>query len=445
MKVFLSILFAVLLLSSCKQHKADPKVLTDETILHRNMDQLTQVIIHDMFPPPNASRIYTYTSLAAYEAARFTKEGYPSLTSRLHGFGPMPVPEAGKTYNYLLAATTAFFTVAENITFSKDSMQDYKKALFADFKSLLDEDTYQRSVKLGEAIGTNVMARAKSDNYKETRGMPKFLGSNEKGKWRPTPPDYNDAAEPHWGKMKTLLLDSSTQIQCPKPPAYSEEKNSAFYKTANEVYTITTNLSAEQKTIARYWDDNPFVTEHSGHLMYGNKKITPVGHWIGITAIAAQKRGADAAKTAQAYALTSVAIYDSFISCWNDKFAYNVVRPITVINETIDRNWQPFLQTPPFPEHASGHSAISAAAATVLTDLFGEFPFEDTSDLPYIGMKRNFSSFKQAAQEASISRVYGGIHYRTGIDAGATQGRSVGEYAVRKLLSKDSLQVVVVK
>lgn len=434
MRVCFSLVALLLLLGSCQQHQADPKILTDQNVLHRNMDQLTQVVIHDMFPPPNASRIYAYTSLAAYEAARFTKPGYPSITAKLHGFTAMPLPENGKDYNYLLAATNAFFTVAESITFSKDSMQAYKNALFNDFRSLLNKETFDRSLKLGQDIGMNVLARAKTDNYKETRGMPKNLGSDEKGKWRPTPPDYADAAEPHWGKMKTLLLDSSSQMHCPPPPLYSEDKSSPFYQTTNEVYTIGKNLTEEQKTIARYWDDNPFVTEHAGHLMYGNKKITPVGHWIGITAIAAQKRNADAAKTAQAYALTSTAIYDAFVSCWNDKFVYNNIRPVTVINDIIDRDWQPFLQTPPFPEHASGHSAISSAAAIVLTNLFGEFPFEDTSDQAYIGMKRNFSSFQQAAAEASISRVYGGIHYRTGVDAGAMQGMEVAEYVVKNLL-----------
>lgn len=442
MKTLLSFFAAIFLLSSCSQHKADSKLLTDANILHHNMEQLTQVIIHDMFAPPNASRIYAYTSLAAYEAARFTRPDYPSITSHLHGFTAMPTPERGKSYNYLLAASNAFFTVAENITFSKDSMQAYKNALYNDFKSLLDEETYKRSLAFGEQIGMSVMARAKTDNYKETRGMAKFLGSEEKGKWRPTPPDYNDAAEPSWSKMKTLLLDSSSQMRCPPPPPYSEEKSSAFYQTANEVYTIGVGLTDEQKTIARYWDDNPFVTEHSGHLMYGNKKITPVGHWMGIASIAAQQKGADAVLTAEAYALTATAIYDGFISCWHDKFIYNNVRPVTVINETIDRSWQPLLQTPPFPEHASGHSVISAAAATVLTELFGEFSFEDTSDLAYIGMKRNFSSFNQAAAEASISRVYGGIHYRTGVDAGAVQGRAVGSYVVKKLLSKKGEQAL---
>lgn len=442
---FLSFLLLFLLLASCSQHKADPKLLTDETVFHRNVDQLTQVIIHDMFAPPNASRIYAYTTLAAYEAVRHAKEGCPSLTDRLHGFSPMPAPENGKPYNYLLAASAAFFSVAENITFSKDSLLAYKKALLADFASLLNKETFDRSVSFGEAIGQNILERTKKDFYKETRGMPKFLGSNQHDKWQPTPPDYNDGSEPHWDKMRPLLLDSATQVRCPVPPPYSEEKNSEFYRNVMEVYTIGKTLTEEQKTIARYWDDNPFVTEHAGHLMYGNKKITPVGHWMGITAIASQMKKADAIKTAQAYALTATAIYDAFISCWHDKYYYQVIRPITVINETMDRNWQPFLQTPPFPEHASGHSAISAAAATVLTGLFGEFPFEDISDLPYIGLKRHFSSFAQAAGEASISRVFGGIHYRTGVDAGAAQGRMVGEYLLQKLLNPKAAQLAAVQ
>ena len=85
----------------------------------------------------------------------------------------------------------------------------------------------------------------------------------------------------------------------------------------------------------------------------------------------------------------------------------------------------------------SNSSGISASAATILTKLFGDgFTFEDTSDYQYIGMKRNFQSFNQAAQEASISRVYGGIHYRTGVDAGAQQGRQIGEYIINKIKVK---------
>jgi len=154
---------------------------------------------------------------------------------------------------------------------------------------------------------------------------------------------------------------------------------------------------------------------------------------MGITAIACKNKKADPVKTAEAYALVSTAIFDAIISCWKTKYTYHHIRPITVINEYFDPKWQPFLQTPPFPEHVSGHSGISAAGATILTKLFGEFEFEDTSDFEYIGMKRTFQSFNQAAQEASVSRVYGGIHYRSGVEAGAIQGENVANYISAKL------------
>ncbi|MBD0332563.1 MAG: vanadium-dependent haloperoxidase [Chitinophagaceae bacterium] len=437
MKQLLFVLAINIALAGCySKEQANSNIATDQNLIHNNIKQLTEVIIHDMFSPPVSSRIYCYSSLAAYEAIKFDKPGYTSIAEKLHGFSKVPGPEQNKSYNFLLAATKAFFTVAEKITFSKDTLINYENKVYKKFRNILDEEIYNRSLSFGEAVGKKILERTTVDNYKETRGMEKFLGSNEPGKWRPTPPDYLDAGEPHWGKIMPLLADSSSQFSCPPPPVYDTSKKSNFYKVANEVYTIGVNLTDEQKTIARYWDDNPFVTEHAGHLMYGNKKITPVGHWIGITAIACKKKNANAVQSAQAYALTSVAMFDALISCWNGKFRYQLVRPVTVINELIDRNWQPFLQTPPFPEHSSGHSGISASAATVLTRLFGDnFAFEDTSELEYIGMKRNFSSFMQAANEASISRVYGGIHYRTGVDAGAVQGKKVGEYVINKFLS----------
>ncbi|HUS01331.1 MAG TPA: vanadium-dependent haloperoxidase [Chitinophagaceae bacterium] len=431
---------AATLLFCCCSKKSDHKILNDQYLLHQNMKQLTEVIIQDMFSPPVSSRIYCYTSLAAYEAVKFNKPGNNSITAQLMGFGTMPVPEKNKEYNFLLAATKAFFTVAEKITFSKDSLIQYENKLYPEFESLLDKETFDRSINFGAAVGKRVLERAATDNYKETRGMPKFIGSNEPGKWRPTATDYLDALEPNWAMIKPLAVNSE-QCECPAPPGFSTDTTSEFFKYMKEVYDITTHLTDSQRTIAKYWDDNPFVIEHSGHLMYGNKKITPVGHWIGITGIACKKTKSDAVKTAEAYALTSIAMFDVINACWKMKYKYNHIRPITVINEYLDRNWQPFLQTPPFPEHSSGHSGISASAATVLTKLFGDnFVFEDTSDLEYIGMKRSFQSFKLAANEASISRVYGGIHYRTGVDAGAMQGREVGKYIIDKFLKEQAVK-----
>ena len=428
-------LFSICLLISCKQDK--PPKLSETDLLHQNEFLLTQIIIYDVFTPPVASRIYVYSSLASYEALRYSKPSAPSITEKLHGFKKMPEPEKGREYDFSLASTKAFFTVVRNVkVFSVDSLNNYEESVYNNFKENLDEEVYERSVAFGDTIAKTIMERAKTDGYSKSRGKPKFLGSNDAGKWRPTPPDYMDGVEWCWNLMKPLVMDSASQFMPVRPPAFSADTNTVFGKSTKEVYDITKNLTDEQKTIAKYWDDNPFVMEHSGHMMFANKKITPGGHWIGIASIASKQSKADAVKTAEAYALTAVALYDAFITCWDEKYRSNSIRPVTVINEHIDPAWVPFLQTPPFPEYTSGHSTITRSAATVLTALFGDnFAFQDTSDLRYIGMQRHFDSFVQAADEASISRVYGGIHFRFSVDAGADAGRKIGELLVEKVLN----------
>jgi hypothetical protein len=432
------LLYLLIVITGCRQKKEVKPLPPDAEILHQNQDLLTQVIIYDVFTPPVASRIYVYTSLASYEAIRFSKEGAPSIAEKLKGFEKinMPRPEKGKTYNYTLAATKAFFTVVRNVkVFSVDSLKSYEESLFDSFKATMDDSVYQRSVAFGDTIGKVILVRAKADGYLKSRGKPKFLGSNDPGKWRPTPPDYMDGVEWCWNTMKPFVLDSAAQFTPPRPPQFSKDTNSVFFKQVKEVYTIAKNLTEEQKLIARYWDDNPFVMEHSGHLMFANKKITPGGHWMGIAAIAAKETKADAVKTAETYSLTSIALFDAFIACWDEKYRSNYIRPVTVIDESIEQTWTPFLQTPPFPEYTSGHSTITRSAATVLTNLYGDhFAFQDTSDLRYIGLQRHFDSFVQAADEASISRVYGGIHYRNSVDQGANTGRKVGELIIEKVM-----------
>jgi hypothetical protein len=234
--------------------------------------------------------------------------------------------------------------------------------------------------------------------------------------------------------MLPFVLDSAAQFKPAPPPPYSLDEKSFYYRYMKEVYDINKSLTDEQKIIAKFWDDNPMVIEHSGHMMFANKKITPGGHWMGIAAIASKMAAPDEVTTAKAYTYTALALYDAFISCWDEKYRSSFVRPVTAINESVDKLWMPYLQTPPFPEYTSGHSAISAAAAEVLTGIYGDnFAFLDTADLRYIGMQRQFSSFRAAAAESSISRVYGGIHYRFTADTSAAQGRRVGELVLRKL------------
>lgn len=428
-----SALIASLLAVSCS-----PRVSfnpDDVEIIHQNEEKLTETIIYDIFSPPVASRIYAYTSLAQYEAVRFLDSNSVSFAPLLNGFPALPLPEAGKAYNFILAGTKAFTTVAYNVRIFADTvLRNYEDSLFALYRQALDPDMYERSIAFGDSIGQLILSRAKKDMYKETRGMPKYLGSKDNGKWQPTPPDYLDGAEPWWRLIIPFAQDSVSQFRPSPPPAFSKDTASVFYKMVHEVYTKAISLSDEEKTIARYWDDNPFVMEHSGHLMFGNKKITPGGHWMGIANIACHMKQADAVTVAKTYALVSMSLFDAFISCWDAKYAYEYVRPVTLINEWMEKGWNSFLQTPAFPEYTSGHSTISGAASTTLTFLYGDnFAFHDNSDSAYIGMTRDFTSFQQAAEEASISRLYGGIHYRLSLDTGLAKGRLVGAQVLKRL------------
>lgn len=427
-------LFFFLLVISSAWHcntATDDKSTGDVNILHKNVRNLTDLIIYDIFSPPVASRIYTYASLASHEAMRHADPSEPSIVSRLKGFEKMPEPDKNKKYNYLLAASVAFYTTAREVTFSLDTITKFEDETFLTFKKELSDDIYNNSVEFGKSVALSIQKRLVSDNYKQTRTMEKYYGSTDDGKWRPTSPDYLEAAEPHWPKIKSFTMDSASQFNPGPPPAFSKDTSSVFYKMNKELYDVTENLTQEQKNIAYFWDDNPFVSHHFGHLMFNTKKQTPGGHWMGIAEIACKKTNTNAVKTARAYALVAVGLFEGFISCWNTKYQYKYIRPISVINNWIDKDWNPYLQTPPFPEYTSGHSTISASAATVLTGLFGEnFAFHDDADKEYIGMERDFTSFLAAAEEASISRFYGGLHYKISLEVGVETGKKIGNHVL---------------
>jgi hypothetical protein len=246
-----------------------------------------------------------------------------------------------------------------------------------------------------------------------------------------------DGIEPHWKEIRTMVLDSSNQF-APKPPlAFDLTKDSPFQKQLWEVFEVINNLDENQIEIAKFWDCNPYVTHHRGHAMFATKKITPGGHWIGITAIATRQAKSSFVETINAYTNVSIALFDAFISCWDEKWNTLIVRPETLINEHYDEEWLPLLQTPPFPEYTSGHSVISRAAAITLTDIYGEdFSFTDTTEVAYGLGERKYTSFIHASEEAAISRLYGGIHYMMAIEEGVAQGQAVGEYIVNRLQTK---------
>ncbi len=171
--------------------------------------------------------------------------------------------------------------------------------------------------------------------------------------------------------------------------------------------------------------------------MYVTKKFSPAGHWLNIVGIAAHHAKADFSKTVAAYTITSIAFFDAFIRAWEEKYKSNYVRPETIINKYLDPYWRPYIQTPPFPSYVSGHATNSAAAAEAMTYSFGDqLSFMDTSLVEFGIPARKIESFRKAAEEAAMSRLYGGIHYRFDNEEGLKVGRQVGQLVVSRLRMK---------
>jgi hypothetical protein len=396
---------------------------------HRSMKKLTDVIVHDIFSPPVASRIYAYPNIAAFEVMVHDNPDYQSLGNQLGDLENVPQPEEGKEYCFSLAGIHAFLLTGKALIFSEAKIEEFENEIYDEFKAIkIPQDVYDRSMDFGKAVSDHILAWADNDMYKETRSYPKYSIPEDPSKWKPTPPDYMDGIEPAWNVIRTMVIDSANQFSPPPPTQFSIDKNSQFYKETMEVYDVVKNVDEEKVAIAEFWDCNPFVSHHKGHVMFATKKITPGGHWMGIAYIASKNSNANIMKTSETYTRVAISLFDAFISCWDEKYRSNLVRPETVINTYIDESWLPILQTPPFPEHTSGHSVASGAAAVALTTLYGDnFVFVDSTEVEYGLPPRSFTSFFHASDEASISRLYGGIHYKPAIDYGVTQGRALGK------------------
>lgn len=427
---------AALLAVGCQRAPASDgtMIVPNAEPLHTAMRQLTSVIVYDIFSPPQASRVYAYASVAAYETLRQGSSTHRSMAGQLNGLTPVPEPEPDVEYSLPLAGVHAFMTVGHALTFSRNRVDSLRTALNAQLKRSMPTAVYERSIAYGDKVAQDILAWAGKDRFKESRGYPKYSVTQTAGRWIPTPPAYMDAVEPNWPMLRPFTLDSSSQFRPEPPLPFDTTRKSAFFREAVEVFETGRSLSDEQRAIAAFWDCNPYVMHVQGHTMFATKKITPGGHWMGIVGIASKKANADIVRAAEAYARTAIALADGFISSWDEKYRSNLLRPETIINKYIDETWQPLLQTPPFPEYTSGHSVISNAAAVVLTDIFGDaFAFTDSTEMEYGLPVRSFTSFKQAANEAAISRLYGGIHYRRAIEQGSSQGTRVGEHVVRRV------------
>ncbi|WP_229598086.1 vanadium-dependent haloperoxidase [Runella aurantiaca] len=406
----------------------------EETAFHQAHQLLTDVIVTDILTPPVASRVYVYAHLAAYEtlvAAR--PSSHQSLAGQLSQLTPPPVPT--HRINPSIAAIEALLTTGRTMIFSEQMFDESSAKIWKSFvQKGYSPDTLALSRAYGRQVAQHILSWTTKDNYKATRAMRRYAPIKRPGMWLPTPPGYMAAVEPYWNRIRPLVLDSASQCR-PAPNApFSTAPDSPFFQLAKDVHQVGQNLMPEQTLIANFWDCNPFFLNTKGHLNFGTKKLSPGGHWLSIAGQVAVQTNADVLKSSAAYTLTAITLFDGFISCWDEKYRSNVIRPETYINAYIDEKWRPLLQTPPFPEYTSGHSVISSAVAVVLTHWFGDnIAFMDATEVPYGLPTRQFSSFKQAAEEASISRLYGGIHYRPAIENGQKQGQQIGEWVLQKV------------
>jgi hypothetical protein len=400
---------------------------------------LSEVMLHDVVNPPAASRFYAYAMLGAYEAVYAGDKTQTDITGSFADDPGFNLPDIPGRWSKAFCAIYAMLEVGRQVIPSGYLLEERQKGLIDHYrkKHKLPAAEIESNRAFAVQVASIVVIYSKTDGYSKLSTLTRYTPNPaQEGYWYPTPPEYMPAVEPHWRTIRPFFLDSARQFAPVPPVDFDRENSSPFYKMMHEVYETSTKLSVEQRAIAAFWDCNPFAVQYSGHMAVGIKKISPGGHWMGITGIASQQSSASINKTVLAYTLVALTLHDAFISCWDEKYRSERIRPETAINKYLDPAWRPLLQTPPFPEFTSGHSVISTASAAMLTFLFGEnFGFTDTSEV-YFGLPaRAFTSFSQAANEAAISRLYGGIHYRDSIEKGQEQGQSIARYIIGKIQS----------
>ncbi len=395
----------------------------------------TMVMVHDVVNPPAASRYYAYMMLAAYDLVSSWDSAMISPAAFIQHF---PVDSSGVGGNGQIAAVYAILETARQMLPSGYLLEKEEKQYLEKLdKWGIPQRVVDHSLAAARAEVKKVIDFSRGDRYNLLSAKLRYTPLKKDSSWYPTPPSYMEAVEPNWRIIRPMIIDSADQFIPPRLTAFSKDTGSAFYRSAMEVYTISKDTGAKavyERTIAGFWDCNPFAVQTSGHMMIGFKKMSPGGHWMDITGNAAAVAGLNFDQTVEAETLVAVTLMDAFISCWDEKYRSNRIRPETYIDRYIDPRWQPYLQTPPFPEYTSGHSVISTAAADVLTYLFGErIDYTDNAEELFDIAPRTFHSFREAAEEAAVSRLYGGIHYRDAVVNGQVEGKALGACIVGRL------------
>ena len=425
------ILFMAALAWAKEAHKPEASDDFPSDVASVWFDLLYDVVKTEQSSPPVASRIYGIAAVTLYEAVVPGSLANRSLVDQLNGPLSVPQLEPHKKYHWPTVANSALARAVRGLfpkasQGSLDAIDALEQELTAEFQASVPPPVFDRSAAQGEVVADAVLAWASTDGFTTLNNCP-YTPPVEPGLWEPTPPGFVPPLQPCWGQLQPLVLTPGDEC-APPPPPYSTDPASEFYALAWEVYQTNVNLTEEQRTIAQYWADGAGATG------------TPPGHWIAIMGQLARNDSLSLMAAAEGYVRIGLAVADTFIDCWRTKYLYNLLRPVTYIQDIIDPDWLPLLVTPPFPEHTSGHSTQSGAVATVLTDLFGDKAFTDTTHTDHSltppQAPRTFTSFDEAAEEAAVSRLYGGIHYRSSNDNGLAQGRCIGQAILERIVFK---------
>ncbi len=422
----LLILFLVLIFINCN-HKniyinntINGKTLNANTRLIELNNTLTEVLVKDQFSPPVASRIYAYCNLAYYTSLNNKDK---SITKHIREFD-IPRPEL-ENIDEALVASVCFIKTAMELTYSA---KEWRNELIRGFENSSDAEKIRISASCQDYVN-QFMQWANKDNYGKRLAYERYSEDTAVEKYKLTPPTYKEPIEPHWGTIRPFFIHNINDFSCDYQEEFSAYFQSDFFKENKNLHTKSKELSDEEIEIALFWDCNPVQVDMIGHVMKYSFRMTPSSHWICILNQVAANQKIPHLELSKIYAILSMSMADAFIVCWNDKYKYNTIRPVTYIREYIDENWYPVIETPNFPEYPSGHSTVSNTAAFILTHFLGDnVQFVDASQKQFEVADRSFSSFKEAAQEAGMSRIYGGIHYEQAIFDGLEQGEKIAEY-----------------
>jgi hypothetical protein len=365
------------------------------------------------------SRHFAYTGVAAFESLKPGLTGTNKKWSeKWNGLTGLPVAGHKKDY-YLPANANAALAAINRAMFpnanvaDKAAIDSMETALKKEFLTKETAAVISNSESFGKSVAVAVYNWAETDGYKNAGAA--YTVQVGTGLWKPAPPAFAAPSTPYWGNNRTIITGSINNTSVNGLFTYSTDPESSFYQMVKEVYDSSFTLTTDQKAMAMFWRDVPGVTSP--------------GHWVSIVQQVIKEKNSSLELAALAYALTGTALNDVLIRCFQTKYQYLTVRPVTYIREVMGyTTWSSFIGTPPHPEYISNHAALSVAAAEVMEKLFGKNQAFTDHTYDYMGMvPRNYPSYGAIGLEAGLSRFYGGIHYKPSIEDGNTVGRKVAD------------------